>query len=600
MKNKIYIILFSLFFTLWSCNDYEDVPVEKYTLEYVFSSTDSLGVDAQKYLNAVYSVLRTDMYGHNRVDGDYLDAATDDAVTSMTTNNQIKKLSVGQYTASTRVLEDMYWGEFYTGIRRANTFINNIDRVPLKERFNNHIAQGIPMTRAWKAEARFLKALYYFELVKRYGGVPLVGDIPYELDEPIELPRNTFEDCINYIVGELDNIKDSLRSAPIANINDNGHVVTAGAAMALKTRVLLYAASPLFNQSPLVANNPYIGYTEYKADRWKEAADAANEFITEWGPEGTYKGYGLMDDYREVFLQYYNANAKEVIFHVQGSSGNKDVETANGPYGFSSNAKGNGRTSPTQNLVDAFPMKDGKPIGQSTKYSYSFNASMYDNRDPRLDYTVLHQGSHWLSSTIATYEGGRSNPSNTSETKTRTSYYMRKFMGKFEDQVEYSGVTRNWVLFRYAEILLNYAEAQNEYDLATGKTAVNTNVLTVIRKIRQRAGIESGDNNTYGIDNNVTCQAMQELIRNERRIEMAFEEQRYWDIRRWKIADKIFESPVKGLIITLIAGNMQFREKDIQDVKFDARRYLYPIPYNEVNKNSNMVQNPMWDNKNVY
>ncbi len=592
MKNKIYIVLIGLSFTLWSCNDYEDVPVEKHTLEYVFSTTDSLGIDAMKYLNGVYSVLRTTSYGHNRVGGDYLDAATDDAITSITSNNTITKLSRGQYTASARVT-DMAWGEYYTGIRRANTFINNIDRVPLKETFNNHKAQNIPMNRAWKAEARFLKAFYYFELLKRYGAVPLIGNIPYELDEPIELPRNTFEECVNYITSELDAIKDSLRSAPIANINNDGHVVTAGAAMALKSRVLLYAASPLFNQSPLAANNPNVGYTEYKAERWQKAADAAKTFIEDWGPDGRYGGYALMNDYREVFLQYYSGNAKEVIFHVQGSSGNKDVETANGPYGYSGNAKGNARTSPTQDLVNSFPMKDGIPIGQSPKYTYSFNSSMYDNRDPRLNYTVLHQGSHWLSSTLATYEGGRSNPTGTSETKTKTSYYMSKFMGKFENTVEYSGVTRNWVLFRYAEILLNYAEAQNEADLAAGKTAPNQDVLKAIRDLRKRAGID-GDDGTYGIPNNATCLQLQQTIRNERRIEMAFEEQRYWDIRRWKIAEDVFSKPIKGLVITLIAGNMQFLEKDVLDMKFDTRRYLYPIPYSEVNKNSNMVQNPMW------
>lgn len=592
MKNNIYIILIGLCLSLASCNDYEDVPVEKHTLEYVFSDRDSLGVDAQKYLNAVYSVLRAKMYGHNRVNGDYLDAASDDAITSETNNNQIKKLSVGQYTSSTRVEQEMYWGDFYTGIRRANTFINNIDIVPLQEKFNNHVAQNIPMNRAWKAEARFLKALYYFELVKRYGGVPLVGDIPYELDQTVELPRNSFEECINYIVSELDAVKDSLRSAPVANINENGHVVTAGAAMALKNRVLLYAASPLFNGSTIEEGNPLVGYTDYKAERWLATAQSAEQFITEWGPEGN-NSYDLMADYREVFLQYYGANAKEIIFHIQGGSGNKDVETANGPYGYSGNAKGNACTSPTQDLVDAFPMKDGKAIGQSSKYPYSFNASMYDNRDPRLSHTILHQGAHWLSSTIATYEGGRSNPSGISDTKTRTSYYMRKFMGKFEDQVEYSGVTRNWIMFRYAEILLNYAEAQNEYDLTTGKTSVNPKVIKAIRDIRKRAGIE-GDDGTYGIDNNITCQAMRDIIRNERRVEMAFEEQRYWDIRRWKIAEDIFNKPIKGLTITLIAGNMQFQEKDVINTKFDYRRYLYPIPYSEVNKNSNMIQNPKW------
>ncbi len=591
MKNKLYIILIGLFCTLWSCNDYEDVPVEKHTLEYVFSTTDSLGVDAKRYLNNIYSVLR---YGHNGIDGDYLDAASDDAVTSVNSENQIYQLQVGRYSPFVR-LTDMGWANYYRGIRWSNTFINNIDVVPFMQTYNNHAGTKIPLNRALKAEARFFKALYYFELVKRYGGVPLVGDIPYELGEPMEFPRNTFDECIEYIVNELDNIKDSLRSVPIANVGADGHVVTSGAAMALKTRVLLYAASPLFNESPIEAGNPYVGYDKYDPARWKRAADAAENFIKDWGPGGNYGGYALMNDFRDVFLYYYGPSTNEVIFHVQVQDGQKkrDVEVNNGPIGFSSEAKGNGRTSPTQNLVDAFPMKDGKPISDmSSKYTYS-EQSMYDNRDPRLDYTVLHNGSRWLSSVLATYIGGRNNPSGTTETTTKTSYYLRKFMGKYEDKEKYEETLRNWVLFRYAEILLNYAEAKNEYDLASSKTTADAKVIEYIREIRKRAGID-GDDGTYGIAGNTTCVAMRELIRNERRIEMTFEEQRFWDIRRWKTAEEIFNSPLRGLALVMRTGNIQIEHIDVLNAKFDPKRYLYPIPYSEVNKNSNMVQNPGW------
>lgn len=588
IKNKLYIVLIGLSLTLWSCNDYEDVPVEKLTLEYVFSSTDSLGVNAKKYLNDVYSVLR---YGHNAIEGDYLDAASDDAITSSFSENQIYQLQIGRYSAFIR-LADMGWANYYRGIRRANTFINNIDVVPFLQTYNNHVATNVPLNRALKAEARFLKAYYYFELVKRYGGVSLVGDIPYELGEPMELPRNTFDECIEYIVSELDNVKDSLRSVPIANIGADGHVVTAGAAMALKARVLLYAASPLFNESPVQAANPYVGYDTYDPARWARAAEAAEDFINDWGPSGRYGGYGLMDNFKDVFLNYYGPVTNEVIFHVQGALDKRDVEQNNGPVGFSSNAKGNGRTSPTQNLVDAFPMKDGKPIGQSTKYVYS-EQWMYDNRDPRLDYTVLHNGSQWLSTTLHTYIGGRSNPTGSTDATTKTSYYLRKFMGNYEDKTEYTGLLRNWVLFRYAEILLNYAEAKNEYDLVSSKTTVDAKVIEYIRSIRKRAGID-GDDGTYGISDNVTCLEMREIIRNERRIEMAFEEHRFYDIRRWKTAEDIFNQPLKGLALVMKAGNILTEHIDVLDAKFDPKRYLYPIPYSEVNKNSNMVQNPGW------
>ncbi|GAB6009582.1 RagB/SusD family nutrient uptake outer membrane protein [Dysgonomonas reticulitermitis] len=588
IKSKLYIVLAGLLLTLWSCQDYEDVPVEKITIEYVFSPTDSLGVNAKKYLNNVYSVLR---YGHNYIDGDYLDAASDDAITSSLSENQIYQLQIGRYSPFVR-LGDMGWAAYYRGIRRANTFINNIDVVPFMQTYNNHVGTNIPLNRALKAEARFLKAFYYFELIKRYGGVPLVGDVPYELGEPMELPRNTFDECVEYIVSELDNIKDSLRSVPIANVGSEGHVVTAGAAMALKTRVLLYAASPLFNESPIENGNAYVGYEKYDAARWSRAAQAAEDFINDWGPEGRYGGYGLMDNFKEVFLNYYGSNSNEVIFHTQGALDRKDVETNNGPVGFSSNAKGNGETSPTQNLVDAFPMKDGKPIGQSAKYTYS-EQSMYDNRDPRLDYTILHNGSQWLSTTVYTYIGGRNNPTGSTDATTKTSYYMRKFMGNYEDKTEYTSILRNWVLFRYAEILLNYAEAKNEYDLASSKATADAKVISYIREIRKRGGIE-GDDGTYGIADNTTCLEMRTLIRNERRIEMAFEEQRFYDIRRWKIAEEIFSQPLKGLALVMKTGNIQIEHIDVLDAKFDPKRYLYPISYDEVNKNNNMVQNPGW------
>ncbi len=171
---------------------------------------------------------------------------------------------------------------------------------------------------------------------------------------------------------------------------------------------------------------------------------------------------------------------------------------------------------------------------------------------------------------------------------------MRKFMGNYEEEIEYTGILRNWVLFRYAEILLNYAEAKNEHDLASSKTTADAKVIGYIRDIRKRAGIEEGDDGSYGIASNTSCLAMRELIRNERRIEMAFEEQRYYDIRRWKIAEEIFNRPLQGLALVMRTGNINIQRIDVLDAKFDPKRYLYPISYSEVNKNNNMVQNPGW------
>lgn len=574
MKIKKYILMLGVGCALFntSCtDDYEAVPLEQFTLDFVFSETDSLGNQAYQYLNSVYSQMQN---GHNRVGGDYLDAATDDAISSSLTENDVYKLATGQYTAASQIGSDMRWNQYYAGIRTATTFITNIDRVPLMDTFND----GEPLNRAWKSEARFIRALHYFNLVKRYGGVPLLGDHVYQLGEDMELPRNTFEECVDYIVSELDAIRDSLRTAPITDLSTKGHAVTREAAMALKARVLLYAASPLFNGENIAPSNELTGYTDYSAERWKLAADAAKYFID------NYTFFELVPEFQNVFT--VDANP-EIIFFRQGGN-NRNIETTNGPVGFSSQNLGNGRTSPSQNLVDAFPMLDGKSISDSSSaYRYSVS-SMYQNRDPRLKKTVLHNGATWLNTTLETYQGGTNNPAGATQ-KTKTSYYLRKFMGAFENEANYYDVRHNWISFRYAEVLLNFAEAQNEY------AGPGDDVYQVIKDLRARAGIEAGNDGMYGLNSGMDKEEMRAVIQNERRIELAFEEHRYWDIRRWKIAEDVFNQPIEGLVIINSAGVMIPNFVDVLSTSFEERQYLYPIPYSEVIKNQNMVQNPGWE-----
>jgi len=585
---------------LTSCDQYESVPIENFTLDYVFSSTDSLGNNAMKYLNSIYYAMP---FGHNRVGGDYLDAASDDAISSAIAENDIQRIAAGQYSATNRIGAattvpnqingDMDWGSYYAAIRQAITFVNNIDVVPLMLTFTNSSGETVPTKRAWKAEARFLKAFYYFELVKRYGGVPILrDDATYELNDDIELPRNTFDYCINYIVSELDAIKDSLRTVPLNNPAADGHVVTQGAAMALKSRVLLYAASPLFNANPIDKGNELVSYAQYDKERWKVASDAARAFMDAYNP-AVYALNTLntpsTKGFEYLFLNDYGATNKEIIFFRQGSS-NHTIEINNGPIGFTGTNQSNGRTSPTQNLVDAFPMLDGKNIGDPTsKYTYNPNDStMYNNRDPRLGYTIMRNNSRWLQTNLQTYIGGINNPSQSAQT-TKTSYYMRKFMGLFEEVANYSdSYVHVWIMFRYAEILLNFAEAENEYNGPTQE------VYNAIIQLRKRAGIEAGSDQLYGLDANMTQDQMREIIHNERRIEMAFEEQRYWDIRRWRIAEDVFANPLYGLTITNNGGNLNFSRITVAQYSFDMKRYFYPIPYTEVLKNKNMVQNPGW------
>mgnify|MGYP000969595576 FL=1 len=571
-----------------SCTDsYENFPVDQFTEEYVFSKTDSMGVQALNLLNSTYSLIDN---GHNGIGGDYLDAASDDAISINQSDPDVYKLAIGRFTANSRVNSHMGWGKYYEGIRKANIIINNIDVVPFKNTFTNFNGEQKKLNHTVKAEARFLRTYFYFELVKRYGAVPLLMDSVYKLGDDMELPRNTFEECINYMVGELDSIKYDLRSVSMPDAAVYGHAATIEAAMALKSRILLYAASPLFNENPVSTDDPaqkaLVGYESYNAERWKAAADAAKEFMNTFGPAGR-KTVDLAKNQMGIFLSFYSpAVNPEMIFFRQGGQ-SKEVETKNGPLGFSGNSIGNGRTNPTQNLVDAFPMKDGKPVGESTLYPFN-PQKPYDNRDPRLSLAVLYNGSKWLGRVLETYRGGANNPTNSAE-YTRTSYYMRKFMGNFSNATEYSNGYHLWVIFRYAEILLNYAEAQNEY-----LDAPSQEVYDALIQLRKRVAIPAGSDKLYGLKANMTKEEMRKAIQNERRIEMAFEEQRYWDIRRWRIAEDVFRNPLKGMSIVKNLTSVVYTEVDVLTVNFEERRYLYPLPYSEVIKNSRMIQNPGW------
>ncbi|UKK51049.1 RagB/SusD family nutrient uptake outer membrane protein [Prevotella sp. E13-17] len=589
MKQIKYLILLVVGspMMLTSCMDnYETLPADEFTTDYLFSTTDSLGKQARQYLNTIYDIMEN---GHNRVGGDYLDAASDDAISiDMDGEPDVLRLVTGRYTASNGVGSDMRWGQYYTGIRKVNILISGIDRVPFRATYKNAVGQIRPLGVTFKAEARFLRAWFYFQLLRRYGGVPIVGDRVFNINDDVELPRNTFGECVDYIVNELDDIQDSLRSVgTMSNVSEFGHAPTKQACQALKSRVLLYAASPLFNGQTLEAGNELVGYATYDAARWKRAADAARDLIEGEGHKGK-DSLTLTEDVRNVFLNFYDYGANpELIFFRQGGN-NTSIENSNGPLGFTGPRMGNGRTCPTQNLVDAFPMADGRMPGDSPLYPYS-DADPYSNRDPRLDKTILHNGSQWLGGKLATWQGGTNNPANGTD-YSLTSYYMCKFMGQFADKSEYSSVIHVWVMFRYAEILLNFAEAENE---SVGPTSEVYDALYLLRK---RAGIKKGtvSGYSYGLKDNMTQAEMREAIHNERRIELAFEEHRYYDIRRWRIAEDVFAKPLQGMQVVESSGTTTYTRVNVLKANFAARNYLYPIPFSEVNKNRNMVQNPNW------
>ncbi|WP_205500070.1 RagB/SusD family nutrient uptake outer membrane protein [Rufibacter psychrotolerans] len=564
MKKILHIaLLLGLLFAFSCIEDPEIEPLEEYTEDYIFDPNDPKGTLASQFLNNIYTHLPN---GFNRIGGDMLDAATDDALPSRE-NPTIDILRTGRLNSIVSN-PDGAWNDNYLGIRKANIFLSKIDVVPVPE----------GMSRNWKADARFLRAMFYFELLKRYGGIPLVGDTVFNVSDKIDLKRNTFEECVNYIVSECDAIKDMARPDPVP-ATEYGRI-SKGIVLTLKAKVLNYAASPLYNGGNIALNSAskevaaLQGYLEYDASRWVKAAQAAKDVID--------LGVYALESNNNLFIQRRN---KEVIFSYLRPV-TRDVPLQNGPIGFnSSTTKGQGLTSPTQELVDAFPLLNGKPISDP---SYD-PGNPYANRDPRLQRAVLYNGLNWLGRPVQTFEGGLDKPNRIGIVQTKTGYYTRKFMANFNNSSEYSLQHLNFNIFRYADVLLMYAEALNEAN--SGPTP---EVYTVLQDIRKRAGIQQNPHN-YGIPTSMSQAEAREFIRQERRLEFFLEEQRYWDARRWKIAEEVFNRDLSGMRITQDGAGFTYERFTAGSIKFDnPRMYMYPIPNTEILRNRNLVQNAGW------
>ena len=555
-----YIILLLTAAGLFACKKNNVGPAENYTEDYIFSPLDKNGIAAQQALSNIYADMPT---GFNRIGGDLLDAASDDALPSRN-GTTIQQVIDANLNSSSH--PDGNWTKNYAAIRKVNLFLKNIDVVPKPDEI-----------KFWKAEARFLRALFYFELVKRYGGVPIVGDTVFNSADNIQLPRSSFDACINYIINECDNIKTAVRQEPISN-TDWGRA-SRGAVLALKARVLLYAASPLYNggvpAEASAAQKPLLGYATYDAERWNKAAIAANDLLA-------LNLYPLEAAQSNNFLN--RKNNETILSFLRNTT--TDLEVNNGPVGYKENGTGNGATSPTQDLVDAFTMLNGKAITE-TGSGYDANAP-YNNRDPRLAGTVLRDGSAWLNRPVETFDGGLDRP-NKAGVQTKTGYYLRKFLGNFATSTQYNAQNHNFVLFRTAELMLNYAEALNEY------SGPVTAVYTQLFNLRKRAGITAGADNRYGIAANLTKEQLRELIRNERRVELAFEEHRYWDIRRWKIAPQVLNKDLTGIRITKTGTTTSYQKVSAgRNIFIAPKMYYYAIPYSELAKNTALLQNPGW------
>lgn len=475
------------------------------------------------------------------------------------------------------------WSTKWTNISNCNIFFERVDNVGFTDETEKTKLVG---------QVRFIRAFEYWDLIARWGAMPIITK-SFSINDREEIvgqKRNTYKECIDFLVSELD---QAAKELPANWSGDDYGRATSVAALALKSRILLYAASPLMNEDVKI---PEVGYTTPEPDRWQKAAKAATEALDAAQTAG-YELYNLNGDpsknYQLIFMDNTAAN-KETLFARMGTS-SADGESIsscdqyNNPNGYG----GWGGNCPLQELVDAYEVvKDGV----ASKFDWNNpeeKANPYANRDPRFYATILYDGAKWMTRNVETYfdvdnnrtiiGGGKDTKfGNDSWNASPTGYNMKKFMDEGYALNSWNFCARNWIHLRMAELYLNKAEAL--YHIGDEEGA-----REALKPVRQRAGMPAVT--ATGAD-------LLEAIKNERRIEFAFEEHRYFDVRRWKEAPKYFGSTVHAITIKKYPDGKKTYEVDKLrsdvggDRKWDDKMYWLPIPKSEMDKNPNLVQNP--------
>ena len=586
LSNKITVLACCLLaMGLASCSDFLDKePSNELTKKKTFSGW----VNAQEFHWDTYNFLR---HGALRINNSWLDAATDLSECAIPTGGTRTTFNIGNYYGAGGASEfTETWESRYRGIRKCNMTLAEVDSVARpadksEEQYEKEKAQ-------LKSEARFFRAYFYWELFLRYGPVPVVTEV---LDPDGDLLSNyttrpTLSEFINFIITELDECADGMLTYDVASQSSYAGRLCQPIPLALKSRILLYMASPR--------------YADQSGITWQQAANAAKEFMDTYGPDGD-NSYGLYnvagtqitDVYQNIFLRtpYEGANNELIFYRNDATIGWGGIQNDT-PIGEG----GNGGNCPSQNLVDMYDMIDGSApftqydvtgapvynangvpaINAASGYS---DANMWTDRDPRMAATVLFHGSLWNNRYIDVIAGHADNMTGNANA-TPTGYYMRKYIPETILGSNHAGTAKRlWGIIRYAEIILNYAEALNETNFEGNKAEV----CALLDLIRHRAGITGNVADRTDLN---TQSAMRNFIHKERTIELCFEEQRPWDVRRWNCAVEALSRPIYGVNV---AADGTISRKVAQQRVFAEKMYLYPIPEGEIWK-ANIENNSGW------
>ncbi|WP_270658448.1 RagB/SusD family nutrient uptake outer membrane protein [Parabacteroides merdae] len=543
MKQYSITFLLASALTLGSCSDFLDRDPLSQASENTFWQTEA---DAQTGVNALYPLLPDSR-------DFWRDCQSDNSLmTNAWGEGGLGYICQGSHNAATGYLSEEWR---YGDIRRILYYLDRLKDMDIDE----------AKKKRFEGEARFILALRYYRMTRHFGDIPLIKEKPIDLDEAA-LPRSPKQEVLDYA---LANVNKAIDYLPETYTNDNIGRITKGAALTLKADMYLDMAS-------------YAKFHKGQdaTELWKEAALAAKQVID-------LNLYGLEDDFAYIFKAEANNNNKEVILAFQYKEDEKThmLPILASPAGTGITGQGWASFCPTRQLVDSYETTEGKTIYESDLYDKN---NPWENRDARLKKTFFLPGYECLRPN-GSYEPYMPHPAYNKDERINhegggiTGYMYLKYND--QELEKPSASWTNFSLYRYAEVLLIYAEALNEYD------PNNTQIAWAVNQVRKRAELP-------GVDNLIGNQeAMREKIREERRHEFVAEHKRYFDILRWKIAEKVLNEPGYGINKDENApiGDYTVEQFLGQNRTFDAsKHYLWPIPQSARDKNPNLGQNPNW------
>ena len=480
----------------------------------------------------------------------------------------VQRFTNGNWSALNTV--DDKWSTMYSGIRSANEFLESIETVDLSMyQYDTKYQRWLEHLKYYPYQAKVLRAYYFFELARRYGDIPMPLTM-LTAEEANMIGKTPFDEVIEFIVSECDESAKNLPDTYVGLLDDESGRVTRGFALAVKTKALLYAASPLHNPSG-------------DKSKWEKAAAAAKEIMD-------LNIYKLDPDEKAN-----NHTSQEVIFAIMRSE-SSSFEEYNFPVRFTEGQRtyiaGN---YPTQNLVDAFQTANGYDItlgagGWQTSDPDFDVTKPYEGRDPRFARAILADGMSFKGSTIETFVGGKDYSATRNDLGSPTGYYLRRYIQESTSFTPENMVSNKhqWIVYRYAEALLTYAEAMNECMGGPTTTGGNLSVsaLEALNMVRANAGMPDVTASTQS--------DFREAVRREWRVEFAFEDHRFWDVRRWDIGQAT-QGQIDGVEITRSGGKSEYKRMTVETRTWSARQNLFPIPQSELFCNPNLKpQNTGW------